>query len=83
MTDSGEVTLSIERIIKVPSIWIIGITDDPEAAMQKHDNPTSWFQWRVASAEDARKVEKHFLDMGVAGTPGENGSSRYVFIYLN
>lgn len=71
---------------KYYSDFYIGITNDVERRMfQEHNVPKdkNWWIYRTAqSAEEARKVEAHFLKLGMRGDKGGGDStSNIVYCY--
>lgn len=63
------------------SIWTIGVTDEPDRRKTQHDNPKHWKQWNADSEDDARSIEKHFVEKGMKGDTGGGGSADYVYIF--
>ena len=64
--------------------WYVGITASIEDRLHgDHGVPKEnhWFIWRAAqSADDARAIEKAYLDAGCKGGPG-GGDEDSIFIY--
>jgi hypothetical protein len=68
------------------SDFYIGTTKDIKSRLfEYHNVPTSrhWYIYRTATDEDtARKVEKHYLDLGMRGNGGDGDSeSNIVYCY--
>lgn len=65
-------------------LWTVGITDTPKIRKDQHANEGKdikhWKDWSV-SEKDGRYVEEHFLDKGMNGDTGDDGSVRYVYIF--
>lgn len=66
------------------SIWIIGITDNPEERKEQHKNEGKdvqfWLEWKAESETDARDIEKYFLNKGMNG--GTGGGIKPIFVYI-
>ena len=69
---------------KYPS-WYIGITDDPDERKADHKSKgvdvSYWRSWPADSESIARRVERHFLDLGMRGDTGGGKTPKYVYIY--
>ncbi len=65
--------------------WTIGVTDNTSQRKSQHDsndkNTKFWQHWNADSEEDARDIEKHFLDKGMKGDTGGGGRADYVYIF--
>lgn len=64
-----------------------GITDDVERRLFKEHNVSkddgTWIYGPADSVDEAREIEKHYLDFGMQGdTGGGNEKSIYVYCYL-
>lgn len=64
-----------------------GITDNIERRLFKEHNVSKdngvWIYGHADSIDDAREVEKHYLDFGMQGnTGGGNENSLWVYCYL-
>ncbi len=57
-----QLNTQIEHQIHVPSMWTIGVTDNPKKSRQEHGSPVIWHVWEAKSEKVARKVEKEWLD---------------------
>ena len=81
----AEIIREIEGKVKTYNLWTIGITADPEQRKSQHksdgENVTSWRQWRADTEQQARNVEKHFLDKGMKGGGGGGQHPTYVYIF--
>lgn len=69
------------------SEFYVGISQDaPKRLFEQHhvDKDNSWWIYATAeSHEIARKVEKHYLDLGMRGGPGGGDeSSKMVYCYV-
>ena len=69
------------------SEFYIGITQDAiKRLFEEHhvDKDNSWWIYTTAiSSEDARKAEKHYLDLGMrGGTGGGDDNSNMVYCYV-
>jgi hypothetical protein len=62
-------------------LWTIGITDDPARRKVEHGNPNTWHDWEADSEEEAKRVEKHFLDKGMKGDVGGGINPKWVYIF--
>lgn len=70
-----------------PSAWYVGITQDIEQRLfgdHKVPKKNHWFIQREAfTSDDARAVEKAFLDWGCdGGDGGGDDQARFVYAYL-
>ncbi|OFY61464.1 MAG: hypothetical protein A2Y71_06400 [Bacteroidetes bacterium RBG_13_42_15] len=67
------------------SSWTIGVTDYPHIRREEHENNgedvTSWTHYSTDSENDGRKVEKHFIDLGMKGGTGGGGNAEYVYVF--
>ncbi len=62
--------------------WYVGIATDPKERLFSghgvHEKDDAWFYQRALSSEAARRIEKHFLDLGMdGGAGGGDASSDY------
>jgi hypothetical protein len=66
-------------------LWTVGITDTPKIRKDQHANEGKnvkhWKDWSTVSEKDGRDIEEHFLDKGMKGDTGNDGSVRYVYIF--
>lgn len=50
-------------------LWYVGITHDVKERRESHKNAgkntVTWESWTAIDKETARRVEKHFLDLGM------------------
>ena len=82
MTARQDIIDNIEKIISGKNReWTIGITNDPDRRKEERGNPQNWFQWQADSEQDARSIEKHFLDKHMFGAPGGGESPDWVYIF--
>jgi len=70
-----------------PSDWYVGVTSDIEQRLftdHKVPKKDHWYIYRRAlTADDARAVEKAFLDWGCdGGTGGGEDDAMFVYAYL-
>ena len=67
------------------STWTIGITDTPKIRKDQHDNEgkdvNHWKDWSTDNEQDGRDIEENFLDKGMRGDAGGEGSVRYIYIF--
>lgn len=67
------------------STWTIGITDTPKIRKDQHDNEGKdvkhWKDWSTYNEKDGRDIEKYFLDKGMKGDGGVEGSANYIYIF--
>jgi hypothetical protein len=82
MASESEIISAIEGIVSNYHSWKIGLTDNPDRSKQEHGSPEIWHQWNADSETSARKIEKHFLDKKMRGTPGGGTSPNYVYIFM-
>jgi len=63
----------------------IGISDKPKTRKDKHENDGKevkyWKDWSTNSEKDGRDIEEYFLDKGMKGDRGDDGSASYVYIF--
>ena len=72
---------SIEKLTRLYySEWSIGVTDDPGKSRAEHLNPDSWYYWGTETEQQARKMEKYFLDKGMR-SEGLSGKAFYIYIF--
>ncbi len=71
----------IESKVSTYSVWYIGITDNPDRRKVEHKNPNTWHSWKADSEEDARSIEKYFLDKEMKGDTGGGHNPTFVYIY--
>lgn len=67
--------------------FYFGITDDVNRRLFSEHNVSkdrdNWIYGPADSVEDAREIEKHYLDLGMQGyTGGGNENSLWVYCYL-
>ena len=60
--------------------WQIGVTGEPLNRKAQLGNPLTWLHWKADSEQEARNVERFFLDKGLRGTGATTGSGVYVYI---
>jgi hypothetical protein len=82
-TKEAEITAAIEKIVggRRINVWTIGTTDNIELRREAHGRPTIWHYWHADTEAIAKKVEKHFRDLGMkgfTGTSGENAHNVYI-----
>lgn len=69
---------------KYPS-WYIGITDNPDERKASHKSKgakvSHWRSWPADSESIARRVERHFKNLGMRGGTGGGKNPTYVYIY--
>ncbi len=67
-----EMKAFIDRARAPHSEWYVGIAADPEERLSEHGvQETDWYiVRRLASAEEARRVEESLLKLGCGGGPG-------------
>ena len=65
------------------SSWYCGITADPNERFQAHDvtAASAAKYWDAGSEEEARAIERHFLQKGCLGGAGGGINPRYVYVY--
>lgn len=68
------------------SDWYVGIAADPKARLFNDHNVNEHSGVRIyrdaGSETEARRIEKHFLDLGCDGGDGGGGfNTRYVYAY--
>lgn len=63
------------------SNWYIGITDDPDTRRQQHTNTSRWKAWPANSENDAREIEREFLNKGMRGDTGGGYTPNWVYVY--
>lgn len=72
--------------VKKYTLWTIGISNDPEQRKAEHNNPRFWEHWKADSETIARNVEKHFIDKGMKGRKGgegtEGGGDHPAYVYI-
>ena len=82
--NKDDIIKKIEYRVTKYSIWTIGITDDPIRRKTEHENDgqvvTQWEAWEVDSEQDARDIEKYFLDKGME-SGGDEGEENPTFVY--
>lgn len=61
--------------------WTIGVTDNPDRRKQQHNNPPDWHYWNASTEDEARRIEKYFVDKGCKGSGGGGGTADYVYIF--
>jgi len=59
----------------------VGITKDPNQRSVQHGSPEIWRHWPANSVQDAREIERHFLDQGMLGDTGGGKNANYIYIY--
>ena len=69
------------RVNKYYRMWHIGITDNPDERKSGHGNPPGWTVWKADSENDARSIEKNFLDKGMQGGDGGGKTPDHVYIF--
>ena len=74
----------IEKAVKPDySGWFIGITENFDKGTRGHGSPKSWKWTELSSEEDARSVERHFLDLGMMQDGGGTGTGKHPkFLYI-
>ena len=60
--------------------WQIGLTGEPLNRKAQLGNPLTWLHWKADSEQEARNVERFFLDEGLKGAGATTGSGVYVYI---
>jgi len=83
MTSEFNIRGEIERIVSYYDIWTIGKTDDASRSRMEHGNPVVWHCWHADSEMVARNIEKHFLDRGMTGAPGDGGHGDFAYIFMS
>ena len=67
------------------TLLTIGISDKPKTRKDKHENDGKdvkyWKDWSTNSEKDGRDIEGYFLDKGMKGDRGDDGSASYVYIF--
>jgi len=96
MASKSEIIREIENVMVDGSEgdWYIGITDNTERRKGEHEKDGNdighWKDWNPESEEDARDIEKFFLNKGCSncsksnslkGGTGGGGNANYVYIY--
>ena len=65
--------------------WYVGITEDPRRRLFTEHNVDEagghWIYRECDSAQSARAIEKHFLNLGMQGGPG-GGDNDAVYVYV-
>ena len=61
--------------------WQIGLTDEPLNRKAQLGNPLIWLHWKADSEQDARNVERFFLDKGLKGTSATTTAAG-VYVYI-
>ncbi len=79
--DKKTIIDEIKNKVTTYSSWQIGITDDLQRRKGEHDNPEHWRSWIADSEDDARSIEKYFLDKGMKGDIGGGISPNKVYIF--
>ncbi len=82
--NKGDIIKKIEYRVNKYSVWTIGITNDPIRRKTELENAgqavTQWEAWEADSEQDARDIEKHFLDKGMESAADE-GEENPTFVY--
>ena len=60
--------------------WQIGLTGEPLNRKAQLGNPLTWLHWKADSEQEARNVERYFLDKGMQDTGTTTGQGAYVYI---
>ena len=82
MTSYLDIVSNIEKIVLGDyRRWTIGITEAPDRRKEEHNYPERWFEWLADSEQDARNMEKYFLDKGMNGAGGGGDKPTYVYIF--
>jgi hypothetical protein len=76
-----EIKAEIEKIVSRPSVWVIGITNDPKSRKKEHGDPDCWRQWKADKVTIARNIEQYFLEKGMKADPNESKSPKYIYIF--
>ena len=67
------------------STLTIGITDTPKIRKDQHGDEGKdvkyWKDWSTDNEKDGRVIEEYFLDKGMKGDAGGEGSASYVYIF--
>ena len=76
----------IRKYSGVYPVWYIGIAADPQDRLVNghnvNENSPSYIIRGAATADDARSVERHFVELGCQGGPGGGDSkTRSVYAY--
>ena len=65
--------------------WTVGVTDNPSRRRNDHKqggrNVSWWDHWDADTEEDARAVERYFLNKGMRGGTGGSGRADYVYVF--
>ena len=66
--------------------WYAGVTSDPQRRLFRQHRvdrtEAAWIFAKAPSDDDARAIERHLIDRGAKGGPGEgNESAVYVYAY--
>ncbi len=76
------IMLDIETIVGYKySSWYIGVTDNLERRKDEHGDPPNWDEWVADSEDDARSIERHFVDKGMNGDTGGGKNPDKVYIF--
>lgn len=59
--------------------WQIGVTDKPITHKAELGNPLTWLHWKSDSQQEAKNVERYFLDKGLKS---ETITSRGLYVYI-
>ena len=80
-----EIEYALEESNTEYSHWTIGITDDPERRRKEHrsdgKDTGSWTVWEADTEDIARSVEEYFIDKGMNGAGGGQGTPNFVYIF--
>lgn len=64
--------------------WTVGVTDSPARRRNEYASGGNdvkwWHDWNADTEQDARTVERHFLNKGMRGGSGGQGRADYVYI---
>ena len=68
-------------LVTIYSNWYVGITNNPDRRDSEHGKRSVWKYWKADSVNDARSIEKYFLDKGMLGGTGGGTKPIYIYIY--
>ena len=67
------------------SSWTIGITNDAERRAHEHasrgEDVSRSTYWNAGDERSARRIESHFLDLGMQGDTGGGTNPIYVYVF--
>ncbi len=82
MASEPELMEAIKKMVSTPSVWTVGVTDNPNRRRVEHNSPAVWYHWGADTERIARNVEEYFVARGMKGNTGGDGGADYVYIFL-